>query len=178
MPVQCLPWSSSVADFAKENHLRIIVNISDARVSDNPDDEIITYSLGSCIGVALHDPQKKIGGMLHYQLPSGRMDASKAAKNPMMFADTGMKYLVDKMTELGVNKKQLIVKIAGGAQVMNDAKAFQIGKRNYAAIRQVLWKNGMFIKAEDTGGKNARTLSMRIDNGTIQIKSQGNTKEL
>jgi chemotaxis protein CheD len=158
--------------------LKIIVDISDARVSKDPNDELITYSLGSCIGVALYDPATKIGGMLHYQLPSGRMDSAKAAKNPMMFADTGMKYLVDKMLAMGVNKKRLKIKIAGGAQVMNDAKTFQIGKRNYAAIRQILWKNGMFIDAEDVGGKNARNLSLTLADGTVEVKSQGNRKQL
>jgi len=154
------------------------VNISDARVSNDPNDELITYSLGSCIGVTLHDPATKIGGMLHYQLPSARMDPAKANKNPLMFADTGMKYLIDKMLALGANKKRLKVKIAGGAQVMNDADTFQIGKRNYAAIRQILWKNGMFIDAEDIGGKNARNLSLQIADGTVEVKSQGNTKQL
>jgi chemotaxis protein CheD len=158
--------------------LKIIVDISDARVSKDPNDELITYSLGSCIGVALYDPATKIGSMLHYQLPSGRMDPAKAAKNPMMFADTGMKYLVDKMLAMGVNKKRLKIKIAGGAQVMNDAKTFQIGKRNYAAIRQILWKNGMFIDAEDVGGKNARNLSLTLADGTVEVKSQGNRKQL
>ncbi len=158
--------------------MKIIVNISDARVSNDPNDELITYSLGSCIGVTLHDPATKIGGMLHYQLPSARMDPAKANKNPLMFADTGMKYLIDKMLALGANKKRLKVKIAGGAQVMNDADTFQIGKRNYAAIRQILWKNGMFIDAEDIGGKNARNLSLQIADGTVEVKSQGNTKQL
>ena len=158
--------------------MKIIVNISDARVSKDPGDELVTYSLGSCIGVAVHDPASKIGGMLHYQLPSGRMDADKANKNPLMFADTGMKFLIDKMLALGVNKKRLKIKIAGGAQVMNDAKTFQIGKRNYAAIRQILWKNGMFIDAEDIGGHNARNMSLQISDGTVQVKSQGNTKQL
>jgi len=158
--------------------VKIIVNISDARVSNDLNDELVTYSLGSCIGVALYDPVTKTGGMLHYQLPNGQMDSDKARQNPMMFADTGMKFLIDKMTAMGVNRKQLKIKIAGGAQVMNDAKTFQIGKRNYAAIRQILWKNGMFIDAEDIGGHNARNLSLRIADGTVQVKSQGDTKQL
>ena len=70
--------------------MKIIVDISDARVSKDPGDELVTYSLGSCIGVTVHDPVSKIGGMLHYQLPSGRMDSDKANKNPLMFADTAM----------------------------------------------------------------------------------------
>ena len=158
--------------------MKIVVSISDARVSNDPNDELVTYSLGSCIGVAIHDPITRIGGMLHYQLPSARMDSAKADLNPLMFADTGMKYLIEKMQALGANRKRLQIKIAGGAQVMNDAKTFQIGKRNHAAIRQILWKNGMFINAEDVGGHNARNLSLRIDDGTVQVKSQGNTKQL
>jgi chemotaxis protein CheD len=158
--------------------LKIIVNISDARVSKDPSDELVTYSLGSCIGVTLHDQVNSIGGMLHYQLPGDRADSAKTDRNPLMFADTGMKYLIEEMMALGVNKKRLKVKIAGGAQIMNDAKTFQIGKRNYAAIRQILWKNGMFIDAEDIGGHYARNLSLQISDGTVQVKSQGNTKQL
>lgn len=158
--------------------MKIVVNISDSRVSNDTRDELITYSLGSCIGVAIHDPVTRIGGMLHYQLPSASMDAAKAKENPMMFADTGMKYLIDKMLSMGANKKRLKIKIAGGAQVMNDTQTFQIGKRNHTAIRQILWKNGMFIDAEDVGGCNARNLSLQISDGTVQVKSQGNTKQL
>lgn len=106
------------------------------------------------------------------------MDSAKASKSPLMFADTGMKYLVEKMVALGANKKRLDVKIAGGAQVMNDAKTFQIGKRNHTAIRQILWKNGMFINAEDVGGRHARNLSLRIADGAVSVKSQGATSWL
>lgn len=158
--------------------MKIIVNISDARVSNDMGDEIITYSLGSCIGVSVYDPVAKIGGMLHYQLPSGRQDAAKAEKQPMMFADTGMKYLMNKLTAMGANRKRLSIKIAGGAQVMNDARTFQIGKRNHAAIRQILWKNGLFLDGEDVGGRNARNMSLRIADGTVTVKSQGQNKTL
>ncbi len=158
--------------------MKIIVNMSDARVSCDPNDELVTYSLGSCIGVALHDSAAQIGGMLHYQLPSARMDVAKANKNPLMFADTGMKYLIEKMLTLNANKKRIQVKIAGGAQVMNDNKSFQIGKRNYTAIRQILWKNGMFIDSEDVGDRYARNMSLRIADGAVQIKTQGDIKQL
>jgi len=158
--------------------MKIIVDISDARVTNDPNDELVTYSLGSCIGVSLYDPAAKAGGMLHYQLPSSKMDAAKAARNPMMFADTGMEFLMKKMSSLGATKKRLQVKVAGGAQVMNDAKMFSIGKRNYTAIRQLLWKNGMFIDSEDVGGKKARNLSLQINDGQVQVKSQGQLKQL
>jgi len=158
--------------------MKIIVDISDARVSNSPHDELVTYSLGSCIGVSLYDPITKAGGMLHYQLPSSKMDTGRAQKNPLMFADTGMKILLQKMDALGASRKRMQVKIAGGAQIMNDASTFNIGKRNYTAIRQLLWKNGMFIDAEDIGGTHARTLYLAVNNGTVAVKSNQGKKEL
>ncbi|MBI9017976.1 MAG: chemotaxis protein CheD [Phycisphaerae bacterium] len=155
-----------------------MVDISDAKCTNKEQDQIITYSLGSCIGVAVYDSSAKIGGMLHYQLPDSRADVEKSKKNPTMYADTGMAYLVKKMIAMGAEKKRMKVKIAGGAQMMNDAKVFQIGKRNYAAIRQVLWKNGMFIDAESIGGAFARTLSMNMADGRVCVKAQGSVTDL
>ena len=158
--------------------MKVIVDISDARVSNDPADVLVTYSLGSCIGVALYDPVVKAGGMIHYQLPSSKQDSNGGQKNPMMFADTGMELLMNRMFALGAEKKRMKVRVAGGAQMMNDAQIFNIGKRNYAALRQILWKNGMFIDAEDVGGGAARTLYLNIENGEVSIKTQGETKEL
>ena len=158
--------------------MKLIVDISDARVSADTKDELITYSLGSCIGAALYDPVAKIGGMLHCRLPNARSDREKAQKRPFMFADSGMDLLLKKMIRLGAVKKRLKVKLAGGAQMMNDAKVFQIGKRNYAAVRQYLWKNGMFIDAEDVGGGAPRNLQLAIADGSVLIKTRGQSKNL
>jgi chemotaxis protein CheD len=73
----------------------ITVQVSDARVSKDPDSVLVTYSLGSCIAAAFYDPAIRIGGMIHYQLPSSTMDPARAAREPLMFADTGMKLLLD-----------------------------------------------------------------------------------
>lgn len=116
--------------------------------------------------------------MLHYQLPSSRENAHAPQRNPYMFADTGMSKLLEEMERLGVQKKKLRIKIAGGAQMLNDAQMFSIGKRNYAAIRQILWKNGMFIDKEDVGGNAARTMSLSVADGAVMIRSQGEHREL
>ena len=80
---------------------KTIVHVSDAKVSRGLDDVIITYSLGSCIGVSLYDPAIHVGGMLHYQLPDSKLDPAKAQSNPFMFADSGMQLLVDKLVGKG-----------------------------------------------------------------------------
>lgn len=157
---------------------RIIVNISDAKVSNNPADVLATYSLGSCIAVCLYDPSAHVGGMLHYQLPTSEMDPRRAKDDPFMFADTGMKILVDKILSMGANKKLTQVKIAGGATINNGPAGFEIGKRNYLAMRKVLWVHGMFIDAEDVGGSSPRNMYLNIADGTVTIKSGGTEKRL
>ncbi|MGC4076096.1 MAG: chemotaxis protein CheD [Rubrivivax sp.] len=93
--------------------MNIVVNVSDARHSSAQEDVIITYSLGSCIGLTMYDPVKKIGGMLHFQLPTSTMDASRAAQNPCMFADTGVAKLLADLEAKGADRRRLKVKIAG-----------------------------------------------------------------
>ena len=152
---------------------KVIIHISDAKVSNDTSDVLMTYSLGSCIAVCLYDPVMKVGGMLHYQLPDSKVDSQRARKKPCMFADTGMKLLIEKMQSLGGDKNKMIVKIAGGAEMDTELKGFDIGKRNYLAIRKILWKNGMIIKAEDTGGKLPRNMYVDIANGDVIIRLNG-----
>lgn len=158
---------------------KTIVNISDAKVSNNPDDVLVTFSLGSCIGICLYDRTVQTGGMLHYLLPSSAQNVMKAKQKPFMYADTGMKLLLEKLLSMGTNKKKIQVKIAGGAATLKViAKGFDIGKRNYLAIRKILWSNGMFINAEDIGGSSPRTLYMDIADGAVTVSSKGLKKSL
>lgn len=158
--------------------MNIVVNVSDARSSADPGDTITTYSLGSCIGVCVYDPVAKVGGMLHFQLPTATIDTDRAAKNPLMFADSGMDQLIGQVTRLGANKKRLKVKIAGGAQMLNDGGLFNIGRRNHASIRKILWQHGLFLEGEDVGGSSPRNLYLQVADGTVTSKSQGQSKTL
>lgn len=155
---------------------RVVIDISDAKVSDNPDDVLVTYSLGSCIGVCLYDPALHVGGMLHYQLPTSTMEPARAQAKPFMFADTGMKLLVDKLLSMGANKKRMQIRLAGGATMSTGPQGFDIGKRNYLAIRKILWSNGMIIDAEDVGGNSARSLYLDMADGTVTIRCNGQEK--
>jgi chemotaxis protein CheD len=153
---------------------KLKVNISDAKVSSDPRDVLVTYSLGSCVGVCLYDPAAHIGGMLHYLLPDSAKDPERAKENPFMYADTGMKILMENLVSMGVNKKRMQVKIAGGAKTLRlVSEGCDIGKRNYLAIRKIIWRNGMFIESADVGGSLPRTIYMAIDNGAVTVRSKG-----
>lgn len=150
--------------------MKIIVGVSDARVSNDVEDVLATFSLGSCIGVSLYDPAAAVAGMLHFQLPSAAMDAERAKANPLMFGDTGLLCILKNMEKLGAQKRRMKVKLAGGAQMLNDSALFNIGKRNHAAIRKALWQQGMFVEAEAVGGDQPRTLFLAVADGTLTLK--------
>ncbi len=152
--------------------MKLVVGISDGKVSNKAEDVIVTYSLGSCIGVILYDPKTHIGGLLHYQLPASSINPDRAQQIPCMFADTGMNWILKELASKGVNKKSLKVTLAGGAEMMKDKSMFNIGKRNHAAIRKILWTNGLFVEKEDVGGKHARTVYLTLADGSIEIKGK------
>jgi len=156
----------------------IVVNVSDAKASGDAAATLATYSLGSCIGVSLYDPQAQVAGMLHFQLPTSTLDPAKAKQNPAMFADSGMAHLLDRLTALGADRRRLRVRLAGAAQMFDDGGVFNIGKRNHAAIRKFLWQAGMLIDKEEIGGTAPRTLYLRVVDGVLTVKSGADTHEM
>jgi chemotaxis protein CheD len=153
--------------------MKIIVGIADMQVADNPGASLITYSLGSCIGITIYDPVAKIAGLLHYMLPDSQIDRQKAQENPSMFADTGIPLLFREAYELGAEKRRMQVKVAGGAQILDESGFFNIGKRNYMALRKIFWANNVLIHAEDVGGNVNRTLSVELPSGKVSVKTSG-----
>ncbi len=151
--------------------MKIIVGIADMKVTKNPDDALITYSLGSCIGVAIYDPAARVGGLLHFMLPDSEIDPQKALKNPWMFADTGIPSLFKEAYKLGAEKKRTDVKVVGGSQIMDASGRFNIGKRNYMALRKIFWTNGVLITAEDVGGNGNRTVTVEVSSGKVLVKN-------
>jgi chemotaxis protein CheD len=155
-----------------------VVDIADLQVANDPTVDLVTYSLGSCIGVAIWDPETHVGGLLHYMLPQSSISPEKARANPAMFADTGVPQLFRKAYELGAVKKRMIVKVAGGSSLLDDNGTFNIGKRNYIILRKIFWKNGILIDSEDVGGAISRTVRLHVATGRVTIRSRGKEVEL
>ena len=158
--------------------MQLVVDIADMKVSATPDDELVTYSLGSCIGVSIWDPVARVGGMLHYMLPDSGLSPEKAKANPMMFADSGIPRLFKSAYKLGASKKRLVVKVAGGSQLLDDNGTFNIGKRNHVILRKIFWKNGILVESEHVGGSLSRTLRLNIKTGRVMLKMRAEEIEL
>ncbi|MCP4114499.1 MAG: chemotaxis protein CheD [Desulfobacteraceae bacterium] len=153
--------------------MKIIVGVSDMRVSNNPGDEVVTYSLGSCIGLVLFDPVAGVGGILHYMLPESSLDKEKAANRPFMFADTGIPRLFKQAYKFDAIKKRMKVSVFGGAQILDQKGFFNIGKRNHMALKKIFFKNNVLIDHEDVGGNVNRTVRLEIKTGDIYLKTSG-----
>jgi chemotaxis protein CheD len=151
----------------------VVIGISDLKVSNKENDVLVTYALGSCIAVAIYDPKVKVGGLLHYMLPESSLDINKAKATPGMFADTGIPLLFKACYNLGAQKKSMIVKVIGGASILDDTNFFRIGQKNIMAVRKMFWKNNVMITGEDTGSNYNRTVRLEINTGKVFIKRSG-----
>ncbi|MCL2096327.1 MAG: chemotaxis protein CheD [Oscillospiraceae bacterium] len=150
----------------------VTIGISDMKVVRDGD-SIITYALGSCVGVAMYDSAKKIAGLAHILMPSSK-DVRDANINPMKYVDLAVPELAKRMRRAGASEFNIVAKIAGGAQMfaMSGASAqFNIGDRNINMARESLKKLGIRIAAQDVGANYGRTVEIFSDTGIYRVKA-------
>jgi chemotaxis protein CheD len=159
-----------------------IVNVGVAEyfVTHNPH-TLASFGLGSCVGVALYDDKRKIGGLAHIMLPDSQSMSKKG--NPGKFADTAISSMVEEMERLGSKRSDIKARIAGGAcmftipgavnprNVPGPCLGMQIGERNIEATKAVLKELKIQLMAEDTGGSYGRTMRFNISDGKVIISS-------
>lgn len=151
----------------------LVVGVADMIASNDPSADLVTYSLGSCLGVTLYDPVKRVGGLLHLMLPTSSIDSEKAASRPYMFVDTGVPRLFHALYSFGAEKPRIVVKAAGGAHILDEKKLFNIGERNLEALLAILNRNGIALSALDVGGTTSRTVTLHLSNGHVSVASPG-----
>lgn len=156
----------------------LTVDISDLKVSNDPKDVLVTYALGSCIAVIIHDPVRVAGGMIHYMLPRSSVASRKSEANPAMYADTGIPLLFRRVYELGSAPENLVVKVVGGGNLYDPEGTYNIGERNHQALREILEEHGIRVAAEAVGGAESRTAWLHIGDGTVVVCSRGRQVEL
>ncbi len=154
---------------------QVILGVGDYGASNQLSDEVKTFALGSCVSVILLDPKTRTVGMAHVALPDSSINKMKAAEKPGYFADTAIPALLAEMSKFGCHNKGkgMVVKLCGGANVMDTNDTFQIGKRNALAVKKVLWSYGMGAVAEDLGQNFSRTVSISVETGQVTLSSPG-----
>jgi len=157
------------------NNNTIPVGISDYKTSTSPD-TLVTYALGSCVGITLYDPVTHIGGLSHIMLPSSSLRANGIIDDRMKYADTAIPDLIAELVNLGARKSSLRAKIIGGANMFNTkGTSFvdTIGERNIEAVKQILNQYGVPLVAEDVGENYGRTVYFLLEDGKVRVQSLG-----
>ena len=148
----------------------LTIGIGDLKVCKAPD-VLVTYALGSCVGICLLDSTARVGGLSHIMLPDSTAGVNGASA-PMRFADTAIPLLIKEMEKLGASRGRLRAKIAGGATMFAIANdKFNIGDRNVAKVKAMLAKERIPILAEDTGADYGRTLFFYPETGVMEIRA-------
>ena len=147
------------------------IGIGELKVSNIAGDVLRSYGLGSCIGLVILAPRQRTVGMLHVALPESKINLQLAKDQPGMFADTGIPFLLQEMERLGCSVGDMVIKIAGGASVMDPGATFEIGKRNILAVKKTLWRYRLGPVAEDVGDVISRTMSVSVDTGIVTVSS-------
>ncbi|WP_035055056.1 chemotaxis protein CheD [Desulfuromonas sp. TF] len=132
---------------------------------------LVTYGLGSCLGITLYDPRKKLGGLAHTLLPLSRPeDRSRMTK----YVDSAIRLMMEELLELGAEKDCLVAKISGGAnmfEALHPSGAEGVGARNARAARETLELLGIPLLAEDIGGNHGRTVEFDLATGEVRVRS-------
>lgn len=155
-----------------------LIGIGQMMVSSEATAILSAPNLGSCLGIAIYDPIKKQGGLIHCLLPLSKSNPDKAASEPCTFVDTGVVTLLNELVRLGSQKKDLEIIVAGGSNINDSNNVFEIGVKNYTILKKILWKNNLLLKGEDVGSNVSRTVSLHIGSGEVFVKVNGELKRL
>lgn len=156
---------------------KVSVGIADMKIT-RQEGILITYALGSCIGVSFYDPMIKLGALLHIMLPekSGAKDG-----NVYKFADTGIHETLRKLSAFGATKSRMVCKIAGGAKMFEmkgGGGLGNIGERNAQNVKRILMSEGLRVYSEDVGANYARTMLLDVATGQVYIRSAGRPEKM
>ena len=147
----------------------LVVGIAEFKASRSPD-RLMAYGLGSCVGVALYDRERCLGGLAHVMLPTSRIHAQVSL--PGKYADTAIDALLETLFREGSRPGDVEAKLVGGANMFNSiaTQAVSIGTRNVSAAREKLRERGVRITGEETGGTQGRTVVFYLSDGKLEIR--------
>jgi chemotaxis protein CheD len=125
--------------------------------------------LGSCVGIIIRDPERRVSGLAHVMLPRRNRDDSAEGK----YADTAIPALLARLTATGIRRSALQAFLIGGAQMfpMGNVDIASIGDQNVAVARRVLQECKIPIVFEDVGGTSGRSVLFDNTTGTVAVKT-------
>jgi chemotaxis protein CheD len=154
----------------------INVGLGEHAVSRSPEDVLVAYGLGSCMGVVMVDPNSHYAGLLHAVLPRASVVSAAGESNPFKYVESGIENLIASLIRNGANQSRLVVRLIGGANMLMTSeftRSFDIGTRNIEAARATLGRLKLSIVAAEVGGHTGRTLRVYVANGRVTVRMIG-----
>ena len=151
---------------------KLVVGIADMKMASR-EGMLITYALGSCIGLCLYDPVLRLAALVHVMLP---LNMETGRKSPLKYADSGIRETLKQMEARGAKRSRITAKIAGGARMFDvpgNGSLGNIGQRNIESVHMTLKREGIKLLKEDVGGSVARTLLFDASTGQACVRSYG-----
>lgn len=128
------------------HELVIRVGIGEVQASRNL--QRLETILGSCVSVCLYDPARQVGGMNHILVPSSHADCQGTARCGVQ----AMELLINALMKLGADRRRLVAKAFGGANVLPVFQTPTVGELNARFVRQFLATERIPLLAERLGG--------------------------
>ncbi len=152
------------------------VGLGEKAVSRSPEDVLVAYGLGSCLGITMIDPITKVAGLVHAVLPKASDGTGFLESNPYKYVESGIESLITDLVGLGATRSRLIVRITGGANMLISAglsQSFNIGTRNIEIARSTLTRLKMPITAAEVGGHTGRTVRVYVAESRVTVRVIG-----
>jgi chemotaxis protein CheD len=151
--------------------VRIPVRIGEVKVGRNGE-ILCALGIGSCVAIALWDPEAYVGGMAHAMLPD---PADGRRPVPLgRFAATAVQVLIDHMCPAGAALPRLRARLAGGASMFEsvaEEHRRNLGRRNVAAATRALGALRIPVVGQDVGGAHGRSVFLHTTDGRFLVNS-------
>jgi chemotaxis protein CheD len=155
----------------------IAVGIGEVVISGDPNAVLVAHALGSCVALIAYDPLRRVGGMLHYLLPSSTLSRDDVRERPGLFADTGVRLLFKKLATRDCPSTGLVLKAAGGAGAFLDDE-LGVGRRNLVALYEALAHRKLILTADALGGTDSRTVRLHVGSGAVRMRTARDRTEV
>ena len=128
--------------------------------------------VGSCVSVTMWHPQRLIGGMCHYMLPSRpRRTGPLEGK----YADEAFELFIRETRRHRTHLSEYQIKLFGGGHMFPEHSAntgINICNSNIAAAENFIAKHGLTLTSHDVGSLGHRMIIFDVWNGNVWVRRQ------
>jgi len=160
---------------------QISLGLGEQAISRNPEDILVAYGLGSCLGISMIDPVTRITGLFHAVLPERTNGSEMNDPNTAFkYVDCGIENMLAAMIREGANKNRLVIRMAGGANMLiapGMTSTFDIGTRNVEKARMKFQQMNIKVAAEAVGGHTGRTVRVYVADSRMTVKVIGDKEK-